>query len=33
LQQRHADRVVVVSASGELLGILTIADLDAARRS
>lgn len=33
LQQRHADRVVVVSPSGELLGILTIADLDAARQS
>jgi len=31
LQQHHADRVVVISPSGELLGILTIAELDAAR--
>ncbi|HEY3806896.1 MAG TPA: CBS domain-containing protein [Kofleriaceae bacterium] len=30
LQERHADRVVVVSPSGELLGILTSAELEAA---
>ena len=31
LQEHHADRVVVVSPSGELLGILTVAELAAAR--
>jgi CBS domain-containing protein len=31
LQERHADRVVVVSPSGELLGILTSSELEAAR--